>query len=642
MTFQFASISIPAAFRSRGPTRPCTRSQRSHPAAGNGSQSRRSWALTKKDEIPNRDFVFKWKLAEDRIAESVLVHADPDGHGGHLALILHPPSRVEDADVPARELIFVLDTSGSMRGFPIEKAKAVMTRAIDSMREQDTFNLITFAGDTHILWNAPRPATQANRDLANKFLQSREGGGGTHMMTAINAALTQGELQSNALSAAALADLPADGRVVTVLVSQADLSQSSLHVNDNLTIDITSNIALPTSGSGEKQIQLKGAWTTRDGRRVFAIQTAHFADTKNPGAPMRVVVFMTDGYVGNDQAIIASINANADTTRVFSFGIGNSANRYLLDGMAKAGRGAVEYVLLDDSSDKAVERFTNRIQNPVLIDIALETSDSIKLLDILPAGGLLPDLYDEKPLVIFARYENPATGTLTIRGRTGAGAFSRTIDLVLPANEPENDVVATLWARAQVDAVLDPHLAAVQSQTLAAEIREQVVALGEDYSIMTPYTSFVAVEKTRVVSDGKPMLVSIPIELPSGTDFTGFFGDPTADVVDATLEQFACGGVLEAPKETRTGHPGGLEAKEGEWFSYEDADESLGVVGGTRLGIRGARVLESLGLVGGTRLGEEGPTATGRLASQGRRQKQGAVGGTTFYADPRMPQAPQH
>ena len=52
---------------------------------------------------------------------------------GHVAIILNPPPRVEDVEVPSRELIFVLDTSGSMRGFPIEKAKEVMNRAIDSM-----------------------------------------------------------------------------------------------------------------------------------------------------------------------------------------------------------------------------------------------------------------------------------------------------------------------------------------------------------------------------------------------------------------------------------------------------------------------------------------------------------------------------
>jgi uncharacterized protein (DUF2132 family) len=93
----------------------------------------------------------------------------------------------------------------------------------------------------------------------------------------------------------------------------------------------------------------------------------------------------------------------------------------------------------------------------------------------------------------------------------------------------------TPWARAKVDAVLAPHLAAVESQSLDALTKRAVVRLGEAYSIATPYTSFVAVEKSRVVVGGKPMLVSVPVELPSGTNWNGFFGEGAgvADVMAA-------------------------------------------------------------------------------------------------------------
>src|SRR5213075_3346062 len=92
-------------------------------------------------------------------------------------------------DVMPKELVFVLDTSGSMSGFPIEKAKESMKLALDGLYPQDTFNLITFAGDTHILFPQPVPATRANLQKAQTFLASRAGSGGTEMMTAIKAAL---------------------------------------------------------------------------------------------------------------------------------------------------------------------------------------------------------------------------------------------------------------------------------------------------------------------------------------------------------------------------------------------------------------------------------------------------------------------
>jgi uncharacterized membrane protein YgcG len=168
-------------------------------------------------------------------------------------------------------------------------------------------------------------------------------------------------------------------------------------------------------------------------------------------------------------------------------------------------------------------------------------TEGIVLQDVLPSGKYLPDLYDEQPIIILASYQVPGEGTITLRGRTGSGPWTRTIDVTLPAEESENDVIATLWAREKVDEILAPHLRALQTGQVDATVKDEVIALGKTYSIMTPFTSFVAVEKTQVISDGKPMLVRVPIELPSGTDWNGFFGDPDADPVDIRLEAMLLG-----------------------------------------------------------------------------------------------------
>jgi hypothetical protein len=534
------------------------------PRAGKGSKGRKVFELVKKNVIPNRDFILEWTLGDDRIQESILTHAKNAGTAyvldgpkegitivdGHLALILNPPARVDDVDVPARELVFVLDTSGSMSGFPIEKAKAVMTRAIDSMRPEDTFNLITFAGNTSILWEQPRPATAENRKLANAFINSRKGGGGTEMMKAINAALTQTPSKERILRAAELVNLPADGREVRVVLPFGSYAERHLEVKPDVRFGIETSIAIPARPEsmdggiihGALLIEIDGVWATREGRRVLVVENAKFVDEDAPKTdPMRIVVFMTDGYVGNDQAILAAIRENAATTRVFSFGIGNSINRFLLDGMAEVGRGAVEYLTLEDTNaEEAVERFARRIQTPVLIDLSMEI-DGIVLQDVLPSGRYLPDLYDDEPIVIFASYQVPGEGTITLRGRTGSGPWSRTINVTLPAEENDNDVIATLWAREKIDEVLAPHLEALQMGQVDDAVKDEVITLGKQYGIMTPFTSFVAVEKTRVISDGKPMLVRVPIELPSGTDWNGFFGNPNADPIDIMLEATALG-----------------------------------------------------------------------------------------------------
>jgi Ca-activated chloride channel family protein len=143
--------------------------------------------LKNKDEIPNKDFVLKYDVAGRRVEDAMLTHRTDKG--GFFTFILQPPDRVTVEDVTPKEIVFVLDTSGSMSGFPIEKAKEAMKLALDGLYPQDTFNLITFAGDTSILFPQPVPATKENMAKAQKFLETREGGGGTEMMKAIKAAL---------------------------------------------------------------------------------------------------------------------------------------------------------------------------------------------------------------------------------------------------------------------------------------------------------------------------------------------------------------------------------------------------------------------------------------------------------------------
>jgi vault protein inter-alpha-trypsin-like protein/VWA domain-containing protein len=388
-----------------------------------------SVALVNAREIPNRDFVLQWRQAGDGIGEAVLTHADE--RGTFVSVLLEPPARVEAEQAVPRELVFVLDTSGSMSGRPIAKAKEVISKAIDRLRSRDTFDLVTFSGDTRVLWSEPRPATPENVIFAREFLESRRGGGGTEMMTAIETALAQRK----------------------------------------------------PSGA------------------------AH---------PIRIVCFLTDGFVGNDLEILDAVKRYADTTRVFSFGIGSAVNRFLIDGMATAGRGASEIVLPSDDADAAVDRFARRIETPVLTDVQVEWSPSLGVTDA--AGGSVPDLFDVTPIALHARAASPGLGTVVVSGTSGAGPWRREIPLDLRRGESKNAAIATLWARARVDAILGKDLDALQRGAVAADAKARVVELGETFGILTPFTSFVAVERERITIGGVPRLVNVPVELPEGVE----------------------------------------------------------------------------------------------------------------------------
>src|SRR5690606_35756481 len=138
--------------------------------------------------------------------------------------------------------------------------------------------------------------------------------------------------------------------------------------------------------------------------------------------------------------------------------------------------------------------------NPVLTDIRVTFSDGLGVTDLVPGepggtDGLIPDLFDVKPLVLHGRYRTGGSGTVTITGRTGQGPYERTIPITLPSTAQGHAHLPALWARAKVESVLAPHLAALQAGSVDLPVRQEVVRLGETFQIMTPFTSFVAVEK---------------------------------------------------------------------------------------------------------------------------------------------------
>jgi len=387
--------------------------------------------LKNKDEIPNRDFVLKYDVAGRRVEDAMLTHRTDKG--GFFTFILQPPDRVTVEDVTPKEIVFVLDTSGSMSGFPIEKAKEAMKLALDGLYPQDTFNLITFAGDTSILFPQPVPATKENMAKAQKFLETREGGGGTEMMTAIKAALDPSDAQGH----------------------------------------------------------------------------------------IRIVCFMTDGEVGNDLEIISEVQKHPNA-RVFSFGIGSSVNRFLLDKIAEEGRGEAEYVALNDDGSAAARKFHERVRSPLLTDISIEWA-GLPVADVYPKR--IPDLFSAKPVILTGRYTAGGRGVIRLKGKMSGRDFVREIPVELPEAEARHDVLATLWARTRIDDLMSKDYAGIQQNNAHADLKETITQLGLEYRLMTQFTSFVAVEEMIVTDGGQPRRIEVPVEIPEGMSRDGVSGD---------------------------------------------------------------------------------------------------------------------
>ena len=404
------------------------------------SASRASIRLRDEAVIPNKDFILKYDVAGAEIADAILTTPAPGrskGAGGYFTMILQPPARLPESDIQPKELVFVLDTSGSMWGFPLEKAKEVISRALDELYPGDTFNLITFSGDTHIVFPAPVYPTAENIRKAKAVLATRTGGGGTEMMKAIRAALVPSDKQDH----------------------------------------------------------------------------------------VRVVCFLTDGYVGNDMEIVGEVQKHPNA-RVFAFGIGTAVNRFLLDKMAESGRGAVEYVTLADKADEAAHRFYERVRSPLLTDLYIDWG-GLPVADVYPQR--LPDLFSGQPLVISGRFTQPAGGKIRLKGTRAGGPFTREIPVTFSPSSPPFDALAGFWARRRIDDLMSQDWLGLQQGAMKPALKEQITQLGLDYRLMTQFTSFVAVEDRIVTKDGKPQRMEVPVEMPEGVSRDAVFGERQFD-----------------------------------------------------------------------------------------------------------------
>jgi hypothetical protein len=232
---------------------------------------------------------------------------------------------------------------------------------------------------------------------------------------------------------------------------------------------------------------------------------------------LRVLVFLTDGEIGDDREMLAAVRCNPEV-RVFTFAIGSSPNRFLLERMAVEGRGSAEIVLDDSLAAAAVARFNERLRSPVLVDVQADWGE-IGVEELAPAR--LPDLFSAAPLALLGRYRQPASGTLTLRGIGGEGRRSFPTAVELPGKATGHDVIATLWARARVeDWTAEKHGG---TEARAREAQAAITRLGLDFGLMTDYTSFVAVEEKRRSETGELVTVEVPLALPEEMQDTAKF-----------------------------------------------------------------------------------------------------------------------
>src|SRR5216110_2620628 len=349
------------------------------------------------------DFELLLPLARGLIGLSLIPH-HPVGEDGYFMLLL-APGAAADAATLRRDVVAVIDVSGSMSGEKIQQAKSALIQLLGTLREGDRFRLVAFSGGVRRYAQGWTGVTADARRDAETWIRSLEAEGGTN----IAGALTE-----------AFAQVPAE--------------QS-----------------------------------------------------------LGVVVFLTDGQASTGETdpekIAASAEQGRGKFRVFSFGVGDDVNTYLLDRLTERARGTTEYIRPGENIERAVGTLAAKVASPVLTDVTITAGSGIELYDVQP--GNLPDLFAGDEMVVLGRYRGLGTGewSVTVQGRRN-GRQEEFRTSVGDRENAEARYIEQLWAARKAGAL--SRQIRLRGQT--RELMDALKQLALRYGILTEYTSYLVQE----------------------------------------------------------------------------------------------------------------------------------------------------
>ena len=224
----------------------------------------------------------------------------------------------------------------------------------------------------------------------------------------------------------------------------------------------------------------------------------------------RFVTFMTDGYIGNERDILQAVHQRIGASRIFSFGVGDSVNRYLMERMAEAGRGVVAYLGLDDSARDAMDDFFTRVSHPALTDVEVDWN-GMAVTEVYPPK--LPDLFVGRPLVVTGKFTGERK---PVRVLGTSGGERRTLMAAAAEGGNGGSSLAKIWARLRIADLANRQTWAGDP---SGELRDAIRNTALRYQLVSNYTSFVAVDSSQKTAGGHGVTVRQAVPVPDGVRY---------------------------------------------------------------------------------------------------------------------------
>ncbi|HNP30600.1 MAG TPA: marine proteobacterial sortase target protein, partial [Nitrospirales bacterium] len=400
------------------------------------SNGRTRITLTNSSTFADRDFELAWTPQASHEAQTQLFLEE---HGGDTfgMLFFLPPQLTEAGPGPRpREVIFVIDTSGSMAGASLVQAKAALKLAVSRLTPNDRFNIIQFNSVTKELFPKALAVNPRSIQHAVSYVEALQAEGGTEMLPAVVQALSHQEKEEE----------------------------------------------------------------------VF----------------LRQVIFMTDGLIGNEEELFATLHRLLGQTRFFTVGIGSAPNGHVMRKAAQQGRGTFTYIATAQEVQDKMHRLFMKLEQPAFLNLAIEGSPD-GAWDLLPAP--LPDVYAGEPLMAAFHSAIPPSH-LTMSGTHGIVPWDR----VLPfAAGHSRSGIAVHWARQKISQLMDQQTLSLQPDQpdRQAQLRQGVIDVALRHHLVSKYTSLVVVDTTPA-RPGQPPLHShaMKTNLPHGMQYEAIFGWP--------------------------------------------------------------------------------------------------------------------